>query len=706
MHGLSIRCINSKKSFIALITGCFFSSVAFSQTDTAEDKVPERTPPPCEYCMFESGSEGFINIGGITVSDDNHTLGRNNGLDDEGQHLLLDGYWQKIFESGHRLELEGNDLGTDNRSASLHYGLQGSYAFALNYYELPHRGHLGGQTVFINERNALVLPSDWVTGGTTQTMPDLETSLSTVELRTKRKNSNFSVNYKALTHWDFNLNYEHEEKTGQKLSAASFLTTTSQLPRPQDFTTDSIDLSAAYTKDKLSVHLAYFLSYFENQREALEWENPFSPINGATEGRMALEPDNQFQQVSAAITYLITPRTLFTLQSALGSGKQDDDFLPATRNALIAASTLARDALDAEVDTQNTQARLSTRIGKGLQLQIDAQQYKRDNKTEESDFQQVVTDNFATVVATNRAYDITRDRLSASTSYRFSKLMRLRAGVSSIDIERNYSEREETKEKLRWMKADIDPLNWLRFDFGLTRSDRDGSTIIYDPEISDGQNPLMRRYHVADRDRTAWRNSVSVDIGNNLLLNLSNEIREDDYPDSAIGLLESTSEFQSLDMSYAAGRSLYFHVFASVDESRSIQSGSERFNFADWQAINTDTTYSGGIGVAYKPRKSKWQWNADVSLSDFSGESEVNQLRFDSQFPDINAESRRFNLELEYALSESLSLNGGLAYEEYDSDDWQIDQLSPSSVSNLLAAGIESPNYDITIVTAAMRWHF
>lgn len=668
------------------------------------------SPPPCEYCSFPEGDSGYIEAGGILVSDDTSKFGEYNGLDEEGGYLLLEGYWQRVFEDGRRLKVGGADLGLETRSLFLDYGKQGSYKLSLGYDETPQRSYFGGQTVYREQNaydNVLGLPAGWVDASSTGAMPMLDSSLRPLELETLRRESRLGFEYSRFRNWDFDVEFRHDEKDGQRLGSASFLTTTSQLPVPRDFTTDSIELNADYANDGLHLRFGYYLSFFKTTHDSLSWENPFTAITpGADQGRMALEPDNEFHQLSAALSYRLSPDSMFHLRTALGTGSQDDDFLPATANAMLATVTLPRNSLDGKVDTTNIHARLTSRYGNAFKLQLDLRSDERDNKTPRASYTQVVTDNYIAAPETNLAYDISRDRYTVAGSYRASSRLKMRIGIEQYDVERNHIERDSTSEFETWLDAHYRPADYAALRMKYSRSDRDGSRVIFDEPVTGAQNDLLKRFHIANRDREAWRLSLDLDPLDWMMLSFGTELRVDDYPASGIGLRQSQSRLHSIDASFVGGGGMRYALFAIYDEQRSKQAGSETFSSADWFATNRDETVSYGIAAIYEPPHSDWSWKADLSASEFEGETSVDTVTADTEFPDLVAQMYRAEFQLGYRISASSRLNLGYIYEMYDARDWQIDAAGVSSVPTLLAAGLESPNYRVSMIAAGYRWNF
>lgn len=681
---------------------------------TKEPAENIETVPACEYCRFESGASGFIEAGVIQVTDDNYKFGRHNGLDEEGSYLLLNGAWQNILEDGRRIDINLKNGGQDNRQAHATYSRQGSYSISAAYEAIPQAGYRGARTPFIEQNdydNVLRLPSGWVDGNTTRNMPGLAPALRNEDLENMRRRTMAAMELGMLQDWDFNLQFSHEERDGTHLRGGSFLTSATQLAIPRDLITDTMEASVFYTGESLTMRFGYYLSLFSTTHEGISWENPFeSLLPGADMGYMAVEPDNRFHQVSASIAYRMSPGTMLNVQAALGTGEQDNDYLPATSNALLGNIALPAAALDGEVETRTLHARLNSRLSRSVSLQANVRSDKRDNQSPELAFTQVVTDSYISGDATNRAYDITRKNYDVSGNFRPSSDFRLRAAVEKKDVSRNYMEVDETSENIAWIDTRVSAWDFASLRLKYLQSDRDGSRVIYDQPggLAGGleQNPLLRRFHVADRDRDSWQVALDIDPLPWMFITLASEINEDVYPESSIGLRESTVRTHSLDANFIASQSTRYAIFVNRDVERSRQAGSEGFAEPDWFATNKDKTWTFGFAANYEDIEKPWKLSMNLSVSEFAGASDVDTYTDVSPFPDLVAQMYRADLEFSYRLADKRQLTIGYVFEEYDFRNWQLDAAGVTSVPKLLSAGINSPNYSVSVLSVGYRWAF
>ena len=77
-------------------------------------------------------------------------------------------------------------------------------------------------------------------------------------------------------------------------------------------------------------------------------------------------------------------------------------------------------------------------------------------------------------------------------------------------------------------------------------SKRDGSD--YNSLVN--ENPALRKYYLADRDRTKMGASIDYMATHKLFLSARVDYNQDDYTDSVIGLTEATQPVYTVDFSY------------------------------------------------------------------------------------------------------------------------------------------------------------
>jgi len=226
------------------------------------------------------------------------------------------------------------------------------------------------------------------------------------------------------------------------------------------------------------------------------------------------------------------------------------------------------------------------------------------------------------------------------------------------------------------------------------------------PEIDPPQNPLLRKYYMADRTRDTAGAHASVAPRERVNLGFGIDFSRDSYSDSTIGLTGSREVDVSADASVILTDKTSMHFFVNHELIKSSQAGSQTFSTADWFGENTDTINTFGVGVKHKLLKDKLDIGADYTVSQSRGEIAVSSGAPDPPFPDLTTKLSILKLYTTYRLKGGLSLQGAYWYETFDSTNWMLDGVTVNTVPNVLSLGEIAPSYNVSVVTLSVRYKF
>jgi MtrB/PioB family decaheme-associated outer membrane protein len=665
----------------------------------------------CESCPYAKGTTGSVAAGVGYVSDDSTTFGNYTGLQDKGPYLLLDGTLSHRGDGGYFADLSVADLGIDVRSLSGQAGREGLYTIRLGYAEIPRYFAEGARTPFLgNGGGVLTLPGGvGFPAGDTASMP-LASTLQPVELGYKAKRFDLGGSWVGQENWTYRVNLRRDVRDGTKPSSGSFYSTASQLASPVDQTTDQLEVAASYATPRLQATLAYQLSQFRNDYQSLMWDNPFLPVvDGATRGQLAQAPDNKFHQIVGSAGYQITPEVRASADLAFGKGTQNADYLASTVNASLAPSVpgLPVQSLDGQVTTFNFNAKITAAPTEGLRLNAIYARDIRDNETAINSYPIVSTDMFLNPsLRSNTPFELTQDRIKLNADYRGLGTWKLSGGLDWDQRQRAYQEVVTTRETTLWGRATVKALDELALDFNLAYGDRNNSTYGVAYWFGSANNPLMRKYNLAARERgTAsvrgdWAVSETVSLG------LGAGWANDDYNETVIGLNESESVNVQADITVVLSEQTSFHAFAQGEKISSRQTGSQAWAGPDWNAENKDRFDVLGLGVKHAAIPGRLELGADMSFSRSKSDVSVQTSISEPPFPTGKTSLDVVKLFANYKLKDNLWLNASYWYESYSSSDWRLDGVQPETVYNLLAFGNQAPRYNENVVRISLRYSF
>ena len=681
-------------------------SAAIGADDQATSIAPhvDTSNWKCKYCEFEEGFSGEVEIGAGYVSDSSFKFGEYNGLYEKGAYFIGNADARYRGDDAAYVDLFIRDLGLETRSIGIEGGKQGKYKLFLRYDEIPHYISDTAKTPYQGNGSAtLTLPSSWVYAPTTSGMTDLANSLQQVDLKTKRKRIDVGAAF-TPTKWEYAVKYRHETKQGQTATAGAFVVNAAQLIKPVDSVTDQIDASVSYNSKRWQAALAYYGSFYKDNNDSLTWESAYNTPPPGLDGQLALAPDNQFNQFVLSGGVQVTDGTIASAEVAMGQMEQNENFLPYTTVAAL-DSSLPSNSLNGVVDTLTANLKVISAITDKWRLNATYTYNDRDNKTPQLTFDSwVTTDTFVNGPRTTLPYSFTENDFKLSADYRLVRSTKLGFGYDYETIERTYQEVDKTKENTLWANFTVRALD-TDLIFKIAGSNRDVSNYTPVPEIQPPENPLLRKYNMADRERLVSKMHASILPVENITLGLSVDYATDDYSDTQIGLTDGSEFSIHADAAMLLTETTNLHFFVGQQKIQSNQAGSQALSTPDWFADNDDTITTAGIGITQRINE-QIDIGADFTVSRSVGEVTVTSGGIPSVFPDNVTNLDSLKLYANYQFKEAMSLYFGYWYESYDSSNWALDGVAPDTIPTLLSFGTESPSYDVSVIALALRYQF
>ena len=660
----------------------------------------------CKFCPFEEGHSASVELGAGYLSDDSFKFGEYTGLTDQGGFVVANAAARYRKGDGSWFDLALSDLGIDSRSFRAQGGRQGRYRLSLGYQELPHNIADTGRTPFLGVGTAaLTLPSSWIPATTTGSMSSLTASLHGIELQTRRRAVDFGGDLTSVVNWEFAARFRHETKTGTLATAGTFVFNSAQLGMPVDYDTNQMDLSAAYSGSRLQARLAYYGSIFSNDDEALTWANPYVPLAaGAGLGRRALAPGNQFHQLVASAGFKLGQRTHATANIAFGRMTQDEAFLPYTVNSSLTTQPLPRSSLGGQVNTLSGHLNLTSAVTDRLRVNAAFNYDDRDNRTPQALYEWVTTDVNMALPRTNLPYSSTHSVARLDGGFALTRDLRVDAGCDYDQYRRDLQEVSRTRETNCWARATARAGSRADIMLKGAHAERTISDYTANPEIVSPENPLLRKYNMADRDRDTGGMRVDLTLGAGISAGLEASVSRDDYRNSVIGLLYSRSLVVAADAGFSLSANTSATLYLSHEQIESNQANAELLPGASlWFASNKDSTDTAGAGVKHHAGD-KLDLGADYTFARSNGEISIRSATLG--FPDLTSRLNSVRLHATFRPQKRLPLRLSYWYEDYSSRDWTVDGVTPATIPNVLSLGQGSPSYHLSVVTLSGRYEF
>ncbi len=660
----------------------------------------------CESCPFEKGTSGSVELGAGLVSAGSAKYGDATGLD--RSHAIVNGSLRYRDEEGFWVDAAASDLGLAVRTLSAQGGQDGVFKLQFGYSELPHRLYDTGVTPFEGVGGSrLTLP--FAPAATTGAMP-LALYQHAADAGFERKRIEGGATLQTVPEWRWSVNVRRDKRDGLQLMGGSFYSTASQLLVPVDQATDEIEASGAYQSGTLRAGVGWQLSRFRNHAASVTWDNPFTQVvAGAAQGQLALAPDNDFHQVWANAGWDPLPELQLTGDLAAGTMTQNAPFLdPTLNNTLgVTAADLPQASLQGKVNTFNGSLRATATPMAGLRLNATYARDVRDNRTPSNVWPALSTDMFVGATErTNLPYDFKRDRIKLAADWRGPAKLNLAGGVDWDRRERSYQEVVNTHETTFWARGSRPLGADTALELKLAHGERHHSTYGTVTQISPPENPLLRKYNLADRTRDSAGARLDLKPTEIASVTLNADWAYDDYDRSPIGLTDSRTVDLGMDVAVAVSDDLQLRGFAQLERIRSRQAGSAAFASPDWRANSRDATHLLGLGLRQALLNGKLTLDGDLTFARTSSRVAVDPGPVTAPFPTAHTTQDGLRLQAAYQVQPRITLTGSWWYERYVSRDWHLDGVGPDTVSNLLALGDQPARYHVNVVRLAVRYSF
>ncbi|MCG6874945.1 MAG: MtrB/PioB family decaheme-associated outer membrane protein [Betaproteobacteria bacterium] len=469
-------------------------------------------------------------------------------------------------------------------------------------------------------------------------------------------------------------------------------------------------------------------------------------------GRLGLMPDNDFWQLQGTGAWNITPTMRLTGTLSYGVMSQNEAFLPYTINtAQIPITTpLPRASADAQIKNTLFDLTYTWRALSKLSLKANYHYRKQDNNTPQAQYGYVAGDvgaqpNPVADTTNNGAIRVNlppgtvenKFKIDADYSLMRGTLLRgwyqytrVNYEIASEELRSDTSNNQFAVELRKIMSEQF--TGWLRYTYDQRRGSDFSTTRPYAASYTSATvaaSPVdnlttTRQFFMADYDKNLF-----TAVGNfSPMPKLSLGARFDWYetkfkgpdcggpgdqvapgftfPPECQGRDSMNGSSFTLDGSYtpALGWNTFafytYQTYKTDQTSRSWSGG----NLAqatdparDWTASIKQNDNTFGLGVKYQPPGKQWDAGATYIYSSGKGTYDLGAGTVIANpvqpVPTNEAKGQSLQLYAKYQASKNILLRFNYWYQSLRSNDWAYDYATPSSSSNVLLTGHQSPRY-------------
>ncbi len=650
---------------------------------------------------------------------------------------------------------DGKNLGQDDVNLNFRGVRYGKIKGSITYDEIPHRFAFDVKTLYSGVgSNKLTLDDGLQTNlqglsgdsaAQAQLLKNEFNRASKGDPDIKREKLSGDLELIALDPFSIRAEFSREEQDGTRPFFGSFgLNSALEIFEPIDNETLSLKLIAEYAEKSYLLNATYYYQRFNNNEDTLTFDNPFrvdDAVGEPSKGRIDLDPDNDYQNISIAGSYMDLPfNSRISANAAWGWMRQDDD-LPAftTNSALVNPinysdrSTLPEREADVKVNTSLYNVNLNARPLNFMRLKGNFRHYNYDNKTDKIKFPDgyVETDAFpetpqlGTPISTlpssyrktkadlNLGFDVwTKTRLNLDYTYNLTK--------------RDNREVDKQTDKIYGGSIDTHPFYWsdMRASYHRTDTDIDG----YDFEVylKSGQDlqqlPGLRKYTQAEVIRDRFEFLANVYPLEPLAFSGSFSYGRDDFHDSPYGLTDVDYYSFSVDGDYTLTERLNLNAFYIYEKYKNKQKARGEFDedddgistVTDWKADGQDRVNTFGGGISYAVIPERLDFNLKYSYSNVDGKIDFSIPNGSVKDFDAVDDSTLQTLDanLKYNIWNGGFVTLGYVWENFDYDDYNKEGFTfvptdeTGNFNGAVLADTLWDDYDAHIFYAKLTYRF
>jgi MtrB/PioB family decaheme-associated outer membrane protein len=482
-----------------------------------------------------------------------------------------------------------------------------------------------------------------------------------------------------------------------------------EIARPVNDRNTTVSGDLEWSREKGVFSLGYEHSQFDSQVEQLVWDSPYRITdttsstayitgNGTTQGRLTLPPSSTEETFRAAAVGRLPRRTTISANMAVATLKQDGTIIPFTINSAIPVIPLDRDHAEAKVDVATFGFGLNSRPAPKVWLTARYRYMNHENKTpafngeEYVRFDQVLEETGGETDQLN----VKQNSFMAGVSYAPMPHAAVRVDYGRNQVDRTHREFATTTENSVKFSVDSVGSGMFTLRSSYLFAKRTGSGFDEEILVDAGQQPEMRHYDVANRDRNRGTVTFSATPNDQVALSVSIAAGQDTYPDQEFGLLDNKNQAYTFGVDVYPNETAIFSVLYAYEKynhrmkSRNASPGATFVDPAyDWfdDADEKLNTFVVSLDLVKAIQKTDVRFAYDYSKSDanfkYSGPN-ITRLSGLGQFEQLPTNMNRFDratADVRYYINEKVALNFAYWFDRFQVEDFTVPEPAPGETA-------------------------
>jgi MtrB/PioB family decaheme-associated outer membrane protein len=520
-------------------------------------------------------------------------------------------------------------------------------------------------------------------------------SAPALDLRSRRDVGRFDLTYALNRDVDVKLNVRNTLRSGNQVMAFGFGTSPGlnpavEIPVPMDDRTTDIRGVLEFSNAKSLVALGYTGSWFENGLPLVRFDNPLRATDisgGPASGQAAMWPSNTSFAVTANASHKLAARTRASGFISVGRWSQNEPLAPPTVNTALVAPPLMRSTAETRADIVSMTYGVTSRPIPNVWLNAKYRYYDYNNKSAHWESRALVGDwALGTAITENEPASFKRQNLDLDASLTLGGNFAFGIGYGREDADRTFRIFEKTSDDTFRVSLDNAGNEYISLRTKYEFSQRRGSG--FDVHLLEHVNeqPGMRHYDIADRDRSRLSGSIVLTPTGYLSFNLGAAYGRDDYANSGFGLRDNKNRNWTTGFDIAPtevvnfGMSYGYEKLSAYQYSRNNSQAPGNAQFfdpaRDWWIDSDDEVKTLNASLDLIKALPKTDISFSYDLSDGSAvylyRTASNFLPTLTQLAPLKNKLSGARADVRYFIRPNVALGVAYHYEDYQVDDFAL----------------------------------
>jgi MtrB/PioB family decaheme-associated outer membrane protein len=488
-----------------------------------------------------------------------------------------------------------------------------------------------------------------------------------------------------------------------------------EFPAPIDHKLTDFDGSAELERGSVLMRAGYTGSWFTNDITSVVFDNPLRATDIAgtpSAGRLSLPVSNTRLGVNGMVSFKMPKRSRLTAYAAVSTLKDDNGVvLPLTINSALNAPSTAfsRTTISGEAKTTALNLSFVSRPSSKVNVNVRYRLFDLDNRTPE--FKSTLRVGYDASLSTPAApaesepFGMKRQTLDGDVRFNLAGPVAMTLGLSRNQEDRTHRIFESTVDTSYHVKLDSLSTGVLSVRTMYEYSQRRGEGFDVGILTGAGEQPGLRHFDLADRNRNRFTVVSSYMPANNWTLNFSTAIGRDDYLNSLFGLRDNNHNVFSFGFDGSpservnVGASYSYEDYNSLQRSRQADNATQQADASrNWATDAADKVHSflANVDVLKIAGKvdllMRYDYNRTRATYEYITGAVPNRtlpeevivppsLPTPKELPPVKSDLTRASVDAIYEINRHFSLGLTYWYDKYSVQDFTLDSQAQAAVT-------------------------